>query len=164
MISENVPPVKGQGPAAAWAAHAGELAEWAWARLANRTDVWGAYRPLADRGKTYLKPDGSEGKLGNSWTAPLPSRRGRVALTADVLRQHFAATLPEHVVGLHTTTPENTSRWGAVEVDWHGPTSTAPEVNWRAAGHWFNELRRMGFRPLLTDSNGRGGYHLDVLL
>src|SRR5262249_47216394 len=103
-------------------------------------------------------------KLGNSWTAPLPSERGRVSLTLDVLRRHFAATAPEHVIGLHTTSQENTSRWGAIEVDWHGPTSTAPETNWRAALHWHDELRQMGFRPLLTDSNGKGGYHVRILL
>jgi hypothetical protein len=148
----------------AWAARAGELAEWAWARLVNRVDAWGAYRPLAERGKTYTGRNGTAGTLGNSWTAPLPSQRGRVSLTPDVLRQHFAATLPEHVVGLHTTSSQNTSLWGAVEVDWHGPTSTGPEVNWRAAEHWYGELRQMGFRPLLTDSNGKGGYHLRALL
>src|SRR5262249_30287406 len=32
------------------------------------------------------------------------------------------------------------------------------------AVHWFDELRQIGFRPLLADSNGAGGFHLRVLL
>jgi hypothetical protein len=51
-----------------------------------------------------------------------------------------------------------------VDIDWHGPTSTAPEINLRAALAWHDHLKASGFRPLLTDSNGAGSYHLLVLL
>jgi hypothetical protein len=56
----------------AWIAQAPELARWAMARLVNRTDARGAYRPLADRGKPYTKPDGTEGRLRALYT----SKRG----------------------------------------------------------------------------------------
>jgi hypothetical protein len=147
-------------PAPAWHNRAADLATWAWDRLHNRDDVWGAYRPLADRGKTYLDKAGTETKLGNSWTAPRKAERGQVCLTLDVLTRHFAATAPGHVIGLHTTSPSNTSLWGAVEVDWHGETSTPADINLAAALAWHDALRNMGFNPLLTDSNGRGGFHL----
>jgi hypothetical protein len=51
-----------------------------------------------------------------------------------------------------------------VDLDWHGRTSSSPEANRRAALAWHAELVHRGFRPLLTDSNGRGGYHLLVIL
>jgi hypothetical protein len=150
--------------AAAWSAHGERLAAWTRQRLVNRTDVWGAYYPLAERGREYTRRDGSKGKLGNNYTAPLPRVRGRVFLTTNVLRRHFAATLPEHVIGLHTTSPANTSLWGATELDHHGPTSNLPAVNEAAVMAWYAELRQLGFHPLLTDSNGQGGYHLRILL
>jgi hypothetical protein len=51
-----------------------------------------------------------------------------------------------------------------VDIDWHGPASTAPDVNLRAALAWYDRLASLGFRPLLTDSNGQGGFHLVMLL
>jgi hypothetical protein len=132
-------------------ASATDLAHWAWECLVNRRDVWGAYWQLDRREK------------GKSWTAPAKRDRGKVLLTPAILARHFRGDRPEHVIGLHTTSPENTSRWGAVEVDWHGPTSTHPAVNLAAALAWYDRLRRLGFAALLTDSNGAGGYHLRVL-
>jgi hypothetical protein len=79
------------------------------------------------------------------------------------LCNHFAADETRYVVGLHTTSPENLSRWGAVELDCHDETRSSPEVNLAAALHWYARLAEYGFRPLLTDSNGKGGYHLRIL-
>lgn len=146
--------------AEAWSARASDLARWAWTRVINRTDVWGGYHSLEDRTKHIVLPDGSTQPLGKTTTRPARSKRGKVTLTPAILEQHFRATAPEHVIGLHTTSLENTSRWGAIEVDHHGPTSTPPEVNLAAALEWYGRLRRLGFHPLLTESNGRGGYHL----
>jgi hypothetical protein len=151
-----------KGDANAWAEHADKLATWAW-RFVNRTDVWGGYRALHERGKRYVRADGTPATLGHVTTRPLPSVRGSVRLTRDVLVAHFRATAPEHVVGLHTTSPDNLSLWGAVEVDWHGEGGNSAQANLTAALAWYDELIRLGFRPLLTDSNGKGGYHLRVL-
>jgi hypothetical protein len=49
---------------------------------------------------------------------------------------------------------------GALDIDWHGETSTAPDVNLAAAMAWHTVLVNRGFKPLLTDSNGAGGFHL----
>src|SRR5262249_52933889 len=35
-----------------------------------------------------------------------------------------------------------------------------PVANLRASLAWYNKLVALGFRPLLEDSNGKGGYHL----
>ncbi len=84
-----------------------------------------------------------------------------MTLGRELLVRHFRATAPEHVVGLHTTAPDNTSRWGAVELDGHdGPDPPDPEVLFAAAEGWYRRQAGMGFRPLLTDSNGKGGLHL----
>jgi hypothetical protein len=147
---------------AGWVARADELAAWAW-RLVNRTDVWGGYRPPHERGRSYTRAGGTAATLGHVTTRPLPADRGRVRLTPAVLARHFRATAPEHVVGLHTTSPENTSLWGAVEVDRHGDGGNTPEANRAAALAWHDRMRRRGFGPLLTDSNGTGGYHLRLL-
>jgi hypothetical protein len=141
----------------AYQAHAGALARWALARLVNRTDAWGSYRPPEEWDREYVRQDGTTGKLGQTTT-----RKGR--LTEAVLARHFRAADRADLVGLHSTSPDNTSRWGGLDIDWHDPTSTAPAVNLRAALAWYDWLAGRGFRPLLTDSNGAGGYHLLVLL
>jgi hypothetical protein len=86
-----------------------------------------------------------------------------VFLTEAHLARHFAGRRREDIMGLHFTSPDNTSRAGALDIDHHGPTSTAPEVNWKAALAWYVDLVSRGFRPLLTASNARGGYHLLVI-
>src|SRR5262249_43546903 len=134
----------------AWAARAEELARWAWRRLVNRTDAWGGYRPPEEWGREYHRRDGTTGKLGQTTT-----RKGR--LTPALLARHFRATDRADVLGLHATSAANTSFWGALDLDAHGPTGTAPEANLRAALAWYARLVEDGFRPLLTDSNGAGG-------
>jgi hypothetical protein len=123
------------------------------ARLVNRADARGAYRPVADRGKVYVKADGSESRLGALYTA-------KFGLSKAVLRRHFEAIGPEHLAGAHSTSPQNTSRWAALDIDMHGETSSPPEANWAAALAWYQRLCLLDCDPLLIDSNGRGGYHL----
>jgi hypothetical protein len=144
---------------AAWAEKAKDLAQWAMRLLVNRTDAWGAYVDAKDRGKVLN--DGKE--LGSTLTRPGRRQRGKVFLDETILQEHFRANRSSSVVGLHTTSLENTSRWAAAEIDWHGPTSTAPEINVAAAIAWHKRLETYGMSPLLTDSNGKGGYHLLVI-
>jgi hypothetical protein len=134
----------------AWAAHASLLSDWAFRRLVNRTDIWGGYW-REENGRT--RPT----------TRPHPRDRGKYSLTKDILANHFAADETRSIAGLHTTSTENTSRWGAVEIDWHGESSFPAKVNLAAALHWHDVLCRLGFQPLFTDSNGKGGYHLLTL-
>jgi hypothetical protein len=153
-----------RGGNAAWAARAAELALWADERYVVRRDVAGGYNALADRGKEYRKPDGTTGKVGATLTRPAPSKRGGAHLTLARLERHYRARGPLDVIGVHTTSPDNTSKAGTVELDHHGPLSNPAEVNFRAARAWWDRLRGLGFHPLLWDSNGQGGHHLDLLL
>src|SRR5262249_54771695 len=143
-----------------WAGRAAELAAWAWQGLVNRTDAWGGYHSLTDRERIVTRPDGTKGPLGSTTTRPARAKPRRVFWTPSVREGHFRATVPQYVVGLHTTSPANTCRWGAVEVDHHGESSTPPDINFAAARAWHARLLSLGFHPLLTDSNGKGGFHL----
>jgi hypothetical protein len=146
-----------------WAACSAQLGSWAMALLVNRTDVWGGYVPLADRGKSFTRADGSQGVLGSVLTHPPKKQRGTTFLTEATLARHFRATAPEHIVGVHSTSPQNTSLWGGIDIDQHGETSAPPEVNLAAALAWHCRLCWLDFNPLLIDSNNQGGYHLLAL-
>jgi hypothetical protein len=138
-----------------WAARADELAEWTWTRLVNRTDVWGGYLQTWDAaaGRWVTRPT----------TRPGLANRGQVLLIPAVLVRHFGARRTRHVAGLHTTSPANTCRWGALDLDRHGDAGPAPATTRAAALHWFGRLCALGFHPLLTESDGKGGYHLHVV-
>jgi hypothetical protein len=123
------------------------------ARLVNRFDAWGGFYEDFSSGERQVR----------KVTKPALVRRGRVRLTEITLAAHFRAYRTADLLGLHTTSASNMSLWAAAELDHHGPTSTPPELNLRAVLGWYGRLRAQGFRPLLTDSNGKGGYHLLTL-
>jgi len=131
----------------AWAERADQLTAWTMTRLVNRTDVWGAYA--------------TSGPV----TRPAVVQRGKVALTQSIVRQHFAATKRQHVIGLHAGSigPNSTAKWCAIDIDKHDEESPSdPQANEAAALVWFARLQALGFKPLLSDSNGKGGFHLRV--
>jgi hypothetical protein len=140
-----------------WLTRAGELADWTLARLCNRLDCWGSYRPEAEIGRAFARPDGTKGKLGAQMTVQGNLPRG-------LLIRHFKAADRSHLIGTHAADKDNFGRWGCIDIDHHGDTSPSPDVNLHAALAWYGKLVRLGFRPLLTQSNGTGGYHLRVLL
>lgn len=152
MVLDSEYPCNGAHPSAAWRARAEELAAWAWARCVNRTDAWGGYWNIERREQ-----------LGKTTTRPAKNKRGRVYLTPATIERHFRAACPEDVVGLHTTSPDNTSLWGGIELDCHGEGGNTPEANTAAALGWYSELAILNLRPLLNDSDGKGGYHLRTL-
>src|SRR5437588_6954843 len=69
----------------AWGSAAERLAAWAWARLVNRTDIWGGYNRLCDRDKVITRGDGTTYTLGATTTRPARRDRGKVELTPTVL-------------------------------------------------------------------------------
>lgn len=134
-----------------WAAAAKPLGLFVDRHLVNRRDVWGAYYALERRQKD--KP--------STYTAPRLSRRGADTLEAWRVSRHFAGASPGHVIGLHSTSDGDLSRWGAFDFDVHGPKP--PEFVARLLSAALTIAERIvdvGGAPLLEDSNGAGGLHL----
>lgn len=139
-----------------WERYADELAEWAMEHLVNRRDVWGQYT---------LR----EGEVGFV-TLPIPERRGTGSdmVTMQKLRRHFSGRAVSHLISLHSISDHDTCKWFAVDIDLHDPTvMNADELaadNLAAALGWARRLREQLFDPCVIDTNGRGGYHVLVLL
>jgi hypothetical protein len=146
-LGQGRPPAPQERPAGpAWAAWAEELATWTMRWLVNRTDAWGQYLPLRER------------------TDKKKARTVHGKLTLEVLGRHYRGADPGHLVGVHTTSPDNRSRCLAVELDQHGePDEEKHRRNQAAALALYDRAVGLGFDPLLTSSDDRGGYHLRLL-
>jgi hypothetical protein len=135
----NVPP---QGRP--WQRRAWELRDWTIERLANRRDCYGSY---------YCK-DGL-----------VKQATRKCDLSLDRILLHFWAGATQHIIGLHAAvwTPNGClSQWLCIDIDWH-EDGEPPEATWLTAVTWYTVLVRLGFHPLLLDSNGHGGFRIYVL-
>ncbi len=133
----------------AWSASAEALAEWVTKHLVNRVDRHGCYR--SDKQiEAVLRVKGKE--LHKAYT-------GGTLLKEKLLR-HFQASSCTDIIGLHAADENNQTRWGAIDIDAHNGESS--RVNEKVALHWFHRIRDLS--PLLIDSNGKGGFHLLILL
>ncbi|MCW8132430.1 MAG: hypothetical protein KIS92_18930 [Planctomycetota bacterium] len=138
-----------------WSARSKELADWAFAHMVNRTDVWGSY--IAQKRR---RSDGGRGMI--FFTAPFSKARGKEFLTPPMLVRHFCG-MDGSLVSLHSTSADKTSKWLAVDIDRHEKESATVEGNFAAALRWHDRLAGLGFDPLLMDSNGDGGYHVLIV-
>lgn len=125
----------------AFSLYADPLATWTEQRLLVRDDAWGRYLPFGSSQIT-----------------------ARGFLSHSLLVRHYRARSASHILGLHAASAENTCLVGSLDIDQHGNDMIRAEANERAARHWYTLLVRKGFSPLLTASNGNGGFHLRVLL
>jgi hypothetical protein len=139
-----------------WRDRADELGSWVNNNLVNRTDVWGRYLAPKYRGKD---------QKNKAITAPFARERGKIFLQESSLVKHFKAKNSGGLLGLHSASKDGTSRWFAIDIDLHDDDdlSVTKEGNYVAATAWRKRLVEMGFDPLLTDSNGKGGFHLLVV-
>jgi hypothetical protein len=138
-----------------WQHRAPDLAAWALAQLANRRDVWGLYDPWTD-------PSGGKHQIR---TAPWRGERGQRRLETADLIAHFRGEC-RAIMGLHSTAPDNTSRWGAVDVDLHDDTpavATTQAENFAVALALSEAFHDRGLSVLVEDSNGAGGFHVWAL-
>ncbi|MBV8608162.1 MAG: PriCT-2 domain-containing protein, partial [Singulisphaera sp.] len=117
-----------------WRRHADALADWTLARVVVRRDVYG----------TYYEAGGQFQQM----TAHAP-------LTRDVLIRHYRG---EVTIGAHLISPENLCTGVAADIDAHHDAAD-PERNWRCALTTAEHLAGHGLRPLVLDSDGKGGFH-----
>jgi hypothetical protein len=144
---------------AAWRESASELAEWSEANTVNRSDAWGGYNPLAIRGEVNSRTGGT---FGSNYSVTPQAGRG---LTREILEQHFRGDKPEHVVGTYAIGLDDTCKGILLDFDSHGSEDDAEtaERNERFALSIGSRLTQLGLTWLLSDSNGKGGFHLRVL-
>ena len=138
-----------------WVRYAPKLAEWAMKRLVNRRDVWSQYT---------LK----DGKIGVVML-PITERRklGTDMVTITKLERHFAGKQPNHLVGMFSISDHSTCKWLAIDIDLHDESvpnaDEIIEANKTALFAWAGRLREQGMDPIVTDSNGVGGFHIWLL-
>jgi hypothetical protein len=129
----------------------------------NRDDVWVGYLP-AHRRIVKTRADGSTFLIKNV-TKPVETERGKWRLSVGVLAKHFGGYDVGDLVALPSTAPDETCRWIGIDIDAHDGEQFDPVANGRAAHYWQDKLTSLGFEhPLLTQSNGEGGFHLLAIL
>src|SRR5262249_9090221 len=84
-------------------------------------------------------------------------------LSRDKLIRHFRATDTNDIIGVYAYDADKKGKWVAIDIDAHDDQAD-PEANRRYAVHLYLNLGRLGFTPLLYESNGKGGFHLWALL
>ena len=132
----------------AWHARADDLARWAALRLVNRTDRCGG----------CWDNNGTVRRTTRPASGPTPGFVGH-----KLLARHFRASETKHVIGLHALGADGFGKWVGIDIDAHPGAPTDPVANERFALATYEDLRALGFAPLLCESNGTGGYHLRAL-
>ena len=143
-------------PGKEWRNAAELLTQWTDDRLVNRSDVYRGYKLPNNRflGEliTYTKPY-------------LEEAREYGSLTRGIAEVHYRGDDPGGLIGLHAISIDNTSRWFVINVDQQDANGAIlGEANANAAFDWYEDLQLLGFKPLLLDANGAGGYHVLVCL
>jgi hypothetical protein len=131
-----------------WHCRAAELARWVLVRVVNRTDRRGGY---------YKDNDGKTRQVTYPSKGPRPN-----TVTTHLLTGHFRATETRHVIGFHALGSDSHGKWVGIDIDNHDDKGD-PKANQKFALAIYACLVELGFRPLLYESNGKGGYHLVVL-
>jgi hypothetical protein len=150
MVDRANAPPDTSSEAQAWRDNAEKLAAYAFDHLVNRTDIYGRHE--ADGGR-YMAKDG---------------------LTHENLLRHFRGEAAVDILGLFPIAAEeiegpdgemivsSTCKWTTNDIDYHGD-GVAPEFNLKAAKGWCRRAVNLGFRPLLLESNGNGGYRVFII-
>lgn len=125
-----------------WIDYSPDLADWVLARLKVRSDAHGAYVRNADGTGT--------------------PRVVQADLTRERLIDHFRASHPGALVGVHLASPADTARYTVVDIDAHGPGVDVAK-NLAYALHAHDKARAAGLDCRLHESDGTGGYHIYVV-
>jgi hypothetical protein len=85
-------------------------------------------------------------------------------LDGDVVYRHYTDPRPETITGLHITGPDERCRVIVIDIDRHSADDPDPATNCRYAEHLYHVARNLGLDCLLFDSDGRGGYHVWIII
>jgi hypothetical protein len=118
-----------------WEMSAQALADWFFARLVMRHDVYGEYYE-------------SNGEFKQKTTHGV--------LTREIVISHI---MGEITIGVFPISAGNLCKWIAADIDAHDDLAD-PEHNWRCALEAAKFLHGFGLHAITCDSNGRGGYHV----
>ncbi len=130
----------------AWVRNSTRLTQFTLEHLRNRKDAYGRYLGL----------DYRQGRN--------KAQTIKQCATEEVVNQHFCATDRGDIIGLHTTSPENTCRWLVIDIDHHGDPNAEREArNEKAAFEIARIISEFGLTPLVMKSDGRGGFHIWVI-
>jgi P4 family phage/plasmid primase-like protien len=144
-----------------WYQDAEDLAKVAMRYYVGRVDAWGGHNPLGIRDDINPK---TNRPFGKNHTVTQSHQRGN--LTHGILLRHFRPTAAEDVIGTLAIDLDDTCKRVTLDLDAHKLDEDRPEIgerNQRFALHIRNELKQLGLFCLVTDSNGKGGYHVNVL-
>ncbi len=134
----------------AWDRAADRLAEWSLRYLVVRRDIWGSYW-MDEWGKIHPV------------TLPRAELRPRNLLGPWLLARHYRARHLREIVGTHLLDLEGRCCQGGYDVDRHDERLSA-EQTFAIAVDLYGRLVALGFSPLMTESDGKGGYHVRVIL
>ena len=168
---------------AAWREHNEELATRAMDLFLLRHDGHGRYRTgkeIRDYEDRYRGDDGkfTHGKrkgedfepLGEQTTVKISKDRDRKLIIWMALCLHFAPSRRSDVIGMLCYLPDYRdklhprylTRTLGIDIDNHKNDGHDAINNFYFAITVFKRLRKLGYHPILTDSNHRGGFHIEV--
>lgn len=131
----------------AWHRSAMRLAEWASKHLVNNAMGCGGY---------WVDECGAVGQT----THKEPLHRDRIV-------GHFRARTSNDLIGFHALVRRQDGRctalWSGIDIDKHDVAAGDAAANFKLALAVHDRAKAAGFTPLLSQSDGKGGYHVLVL-
>lgn len=125
-----------------WHENAEFLGAWAMLMAVNREDAFGAYFEQDGQVKSYTDK--------------------KRHVTLERLTKAFRAEHCRDLIGLHALGTDNFGKWAALDIDLHDGDTVTQDQTLKYAAEVYSKLYRRGFQPILTESNGKGGFHVRV--
>jgi hypothetical protein len=120
----------------AWRTAAQALFCWTFSCLVNRDDASGGH---CDDGRRFT---------------------AKRTLGMKQIKEHFSG---RRIIGLHAISTQNTCRWVTIDIDAHNEGDTTATANFTVALEICRRALALGLHPILSDSNGKGGYHVQII-
>ena len=158
-------------PGPHWREAAIELAAWSLRFWLLRADRYGRYRTTKEIEdyEYWHSTDKDYEPLGEQTTAYLPEGDDKLKALYFLASIHFDPTTRADIIGFLTYMvdrsngePEFYTRALNIDIDNHKDDTHPPINNHRFAITIYKRLQKLGYHPILSDSNGKGGFHCEV--